>query len=72
MSALRAILHVVDSGSGELQSRDNLYHKMAGVEDQILSPGLDFSLELGGCVRLGSQPIHIDQARFASDAGCYV
>ena len=45
---------------------------MAGAEKQTPSPGLDFSLELGGSIELGSQPIHVDQARSASDADRYV
>jgi hypothetical protein len=62
----------MDHGSGMPQPRDGLYDKMAGAEKQTPSPGLDFSLELGGSTELGSQPIHVDQARSASDAGCYV
>jgi hypothetical protein len=31
------------------QPRDELYHRLAGVESQTLSPGLESGLELGGC-----------------------
>jgi hypothetical protein len=65
-------MSVIACGSGMPQLRDGLYDKMAGAENQALSPGLDFSLELGGSIELGSQPIHVDQARSASDADRYV
>jgi hypothetical protein len=65
-------LSVMDCGSGGPQPRDDLYDKKAGVESQTLSPGLDFSLELAGSVELGWQPINVDEARSASDAGCHV
>ena len=67
---LRAILRVIAYGSG-MPQQDGLYDKMAGAENQTLSPGLDFSLELGGST-LGSQPIDVDEARSASDTGRYV
>jgi hypothetical protein len=59
----------MDCGPGMPQPRDGLCGTMAGAEGQTPSPGLDFSLELGGPVGLGSQPIDIDQARASPDAG---
>jgi hypothetical protein len=40
----------MDCGSGGPQPRDGLYDKKAGAENQTLSPGLDFHLELGGSI----------------------
>jgi hypothetical protein len=54
-------MSVIAYGSGMPQLRDGLYDKMAGAEKQTPSPGLDFSLELGGSIELGSQPIHADR-----------
>ena len=45
---------------------------MAGVENQTLSPGLEFALELGGPIQVGQQAIDVDQARSSTDAGRYV
>ena len=45
-------MSVIAYGSGMPQQRDGLYDKLAGAESLILSPGLDFSLELGGSVEL--------------------
>ncbi|MFC2023214.1 hypothetical protein ACFLT5_00575 [Chloroflexota bacterium] len=36
-----------------LQPRDGLYDRIAGVENQTLSPGLEFGLELGGPIQVG-------------------
>lgn len=40
-------------GSGMPQQRGGLYDKMAGVENQTLSPGLELGLELGGPTEVG-------------------
>ena len=53
------------------QPRDGLYDKMAGVENQTLSPGLGFGLELGGPILVGWQAIDVDQARSSTGAGRY-
>jgi hypothetical protein len=34
------------------QQGDGLYHRMAGVESQTLSPSLEFGLELGGPIQV--------------------
>jgi hypothetical protein len=52
VGALRAILHVLDCGSGVPQSRDGLCDNAAGAESLTLSPGLKFGLEPGGPIRL--------------------
>jgi hypothetical protein len=46
-------MSVIAYGSGMPQQRDGLYDKIAGVENQALNPGLDFSLELGGPIQVG-------------------
>jgi hypothetical protein len=56
-------------GSGVPQPRNGLYDKMAGVENQTLSPGLEFGLELGGPMQVGQQVIDVDQSRSSPDAG---
>ena len=43
----------MDCGSGAPQQSDGLYDKMAGAENQALSLGLEFGLELGGPKQVG-------------------
>jgi hypothetical protein len=69
---LRAIVRAMDCGPGGPQPTDGLCDKKAGAESQTLSPDLGFSVELAGSIELGSQPIDIDEACSASDAGRYV
>jgi len=61
----------MDCGSGVPLQRDGLYVRKTGAENQTLSPGLEFGLELGGPMQVGLQPIDVDQARSATDAGRY-
>jgi hypothetical protein len=46
-------MRVIAYGFGVSQQRDGLYDRMAGVEKQTLSPGLDLGLELGGPKQVG-------------------
>jgi hypothetical protein len=46
-------MSVMGCGSGMPQQRGGLYDKMAGVENQTLSPGLESGLELGGPIQVG-------------------
>jgi hypothetical protein len=72
IGVLRAILSVVAYGSGVPQERGGQCDRRAGAEGQTLSPGLNCSLEPGGPIGRGQQPIDADEARPASDAGCHV
>jgi hypothetical protein len=65
-------MSVIAYGTGMPQQRDGLYDRVAGAKNQTLSPGLDCGLEPGSPIELCWQPIDVDQARSASDAGCYV
>jgi hypothetical protein len=53
IGALRAILRTIDCGSGGPLQTAGLFCKMVGPENQPLSPGLDFGLELGGTMQVG-------------------
>jgi len=46
-------MSVIAYGSGGPQQRDGLCDKVAGAESLTLSPGLDFSLELGDLIQVG-------------------
>jgi hypothetical protein len=52
VGALRAILSVMDCGSGGPQQRDGQYDRTVGAESLPLSPGLDYSLEPGSPIEL--------------------
>jgi hypothetical protein len=47
-SDIAIMLGVMDCDSGIPVLRDDLYDQEAGAENQVLSPGLEIGLELGG------------------------
>jgi secondary thiamine-phosphate synthase enzyme len=71
IGVLRATMSVIAYGSRGPQRRGGLYDKKAGAESMTLSLGLEFGPEPGGPIELCKQPSDVDQARSASDAGCY-